>query len=42
MSSQENYIKKYFTLQEQKFQNHKLFNNDLILKLNATGFKKRE
>ena len=37
---QENYIKNYFNLQEQKFQNHKLFNNDLILKLNATGFKK--
>jgi len=35
-----NYTKNYSILQEQKFQNHKLLNNDMILKLQKTGFKK--
>lgn len=35
-----NYTKNYSILQEQKFQNHKLLNNDMILKLQKTGFNK--
>ena len=35
-----NYTKNTSVLQEQKFQDHKLLNNDMILKLQTTRFKK--
>ena len=35
-----NYTKNYSILQEQKFQDYKLLNNNMILKLYQTGFKK--